>query len=124
WVAGGGVRVAFGPLAGLIATACPAPAPRGADAAPGLAGRCAPQAGCEFTKLPGLDALAALLDALDETIRNVPAGGIRDQGTADAITAKIADARQALGAGGARAPALRNAPGGPVGTGRRAPRPA
>ena len=63
--------------------------------------------GCESSTPPGLDALSALLNALDETIRNAPPGSIRDQSTADAITAIVADARAALAAGGPRAPALR-----------------
>jgi YVTN family beta-propeller protein/cysteine-rich repeat protein len=116
----GAVPVAFGTFAGTLANDCPATTPRCADADPGLAGRCAPLAGCEFSKLPGLDALAALLDALDETIRSAPPGSIRDQGTADAITAKIAGARAAFSAAGARAPALRNALRSLVGTVRRA----
>jgi YVTN family beta-propeller protein/cysteine-rich repeat protein len=116
----GDVPVAFGTFAGLIANDCPATAPRCTDADPALAGQCAPQAGCEFSKLPGVDALAALLDALDETMRSAPPGSIRDRGTADAIAAKIADARAALSAGGARASALRDALRGLIGTVRRA----
>ena len=76
----GALPVAFGAFAGTVANDCPAAAPSCADADPGLAGRCAPQAGCAFNALPGLDALGALLDALDETIRSAPAGSIRDPG--------------------------------------------
>jgi YVTN family beta-propeller protein len=103
----GAVPVAFGTFAATTANDCPAAAPRCADSDPDVTGRCAPQAGCEFSTLPGLDALSALLEALDETIRNAPPGAIRDQGTADAITALVSDARAALAAGGLRAPALR-----------------
>ena len=99
----GAVPVAFGSFAGTEANGCPATAPRCADSDPGLAGHCAPQAGCEFSQLPGLDALAALLDALDETIRNAPPETIRDQSAAAAITATIADARATLRADGPRA---------------------
>jgi YVTN family beta-propeller protein/cysteine-rich repeat protein len=116
----GALPVAFGTFAGTSANDCPATAPRCADPDPGLAGHCAPEAGCEFSALPGLDALAALLDALDETIRGAPPGSIRDQDAADAVTAAIADARAALSAGGGRAPALRNALRSLVGTVRRA----
>jgi YVTN family beta-propeller protein/cysteine-rich repeat protein len=104
----GAVPVAFGSFAGTEANGCPVTAPRCADPDPGLAGHCAPQAGCEFSQLPGLDALAALLDALDETLRGAPPGTIRDQSVAAAITATIADARATLRADGARAPALRS----------------
>jgi hypothetical protein len=103
----GAVPVAFGTFAATTANDCPAAAPRCADSDPDVTGSCAPQAGCEFSTLPGLDALSALLDALDETIRNAPPGAIRDQGTADAITALVSDARAALAAGGLQAPALR-----------------
>jgi YVTN family beta-propeller protein/cysteine-rich repeat protein len=116
----GAVPVAFGTFAGTIANDCPATAPRCADTDPGLTSHCAPKAGCEFSTLPGLDALAALLDALDETIRSAPPGSVRDQAAAEAITAAIADARAALSAGGARAPALRNALRSLVGTVRHA----
>src|SRR5262249_44884903 len=116
----GAVPVAFGTFAGTIANDCPAMAPRCADPDPALAGQCAPKAGCEFSTLPGLDALAALLDALDETIRSAPPGSIRDQGAADAITAAIARTRAALRAGDVHAPALRNALRTLVGTAQRA----
>src|SRR5262249_24122514 len=75
---------------------------------------------CEFNPLPGLDALGALLDAIDETIRSAPAGSIRDPARAQAISASLADARAALRAGGMHAPALRTALRRLVGSVRRA----
>jgi len=116
----GAVPVAFGAFAGSVANDCPAAAPSCADVDPEVAARCAPRAGCEFNPLPGLDALGALLDAIDETIRSAPAGSIRDPASAQAIGASVADARAALRAGGMHSPALRTALRRLVGSVRRA----
>src|SRR5262249_6169489 len=116
----GALPVAFGAFAGSTPNDCPAAAPRCEDADPGLVGRCAPRAGCEFTALPGLDALSALLVALDDTLRNAPPGSVRDPATAQAITQAIAGARAELTSGGLHSPALRDDLRRLVGTVRRA----
>src|SRR5262249_60416356 len=51
---------------------------------------------------------------------NAPPGSVRDPGTAEAISATIADARAALEAGGVRIPALRTGLRRLVGTVQRA----
>ncbi len=106
-VAIGAVPVAFGDFVGTSSNDCPQSAIRCDIPDPTIAAGCTPREGCEFVPRPGLDALGALLDALDETLGAAEPSSFHDPALEPTLAAAVDRARQQAVTHGAGAPELR-----------------